>query len=74
MVLFLRARGPTLLSPIGLGQGIFRVRRDEARGTMLLSLPPLKESAAGRLLRRAADNRALTLQALVSAMRAAESR
>ena len=61
VVLFLKARGPALLTPLGFTQGIFRVVRDVGSGQMMVSPPPLKASAAGRLVRGAAERRALNL-------------
>ena len=59
VVLFLKARGPAILTTLGLGQGIFRVIRDPRSGAMLVTPPPLKESAAGRVIRGAADRRSV---------------
>ena len=71
VVLFLKARGPALLSTLGLSQGIFRVVRDPRSGQMQVTPPPLKESAAGRIIRGAAERRALNLEAFANAVRAA---
>lgn len=73
-VLFLKARGPALLTTLGLGQGIFRVGRDAGSGRMLVTPPPLKESAAGRIVRGAADRRALSLDAFAATVRATDAR
>jgi hypothetical protein len=59
VVLFLKARGPAMLTPLGFTQGVFRVAFDSTRGQMMVTPPPLKASAAGRLVRGAADRRAL---------------
>jgi hypothetical protein len=69
VVLFLKARGPAISTPLGLGQGIFRVIRDPGSGTMLVSPPPLKGSAAGRVIRGAADRRLLALDAFEASVR-----
>jgi len=61
VVLFLKSRGPALLTTLGLTQGLFRVARDPRSGTMRVTPPPLKESPAGRILRGAADRRNLSL-------------
>ena len=61
VVLFLKARGPALLTPLGFTQGIFRVARDAGSGQMMVTPPPLKASAVGRLVRGAAERRALNL-------------
>jgi hypothetical protein len=74
VVLFLKARGPALLTTIGLGQGIFRVTRDPGTGTMLVTPPPLKESHVGRIIRGAAERRALSVDAFFTAVRGAEAR
>ena len=74
VVLFLKARGPALLTTLGLGQGVFRVVRDPRSGTMLVTPPPLKESAAGRVIRGAADRRALSLDAFASTVRSTAQR
>jgi hypothetical protein len=69
VVLFLKARGPALLTTVGLGQGIFRVRRDARTGAMLVTPPPLKQSAVGRIVRGAADRRALSVQSFAATVR-----
>jgi hypothetical protein len=69
VVLFLKARGPALLTTLGLGQGIFRVTRDPRTGAMLVTPPPLKESRAGRIIRGASDRRALSVEAFADAVR-----
>jgi hypothetical protein len=74
VVLFLKTRGPALLTTLGLGQGIFRVVRDARSGAMLVTPPPLKESAVGRIIRGAAQRRALSLEAFGATVRAAASR
>jgi hypothetical protein len=74
VVVFLKARGPALLTTLGLGQGIFRVARDAATGKMLVTPPPLKESAAGRIIRGAAERRALSVEAFAAAVRSAGQR
>jgi hypothetical protein len=74
VVLFLKARGPALLTPVGLGQGIFRVARDSRTGAMLVTPPPLKESQVGRIIRGAAERRALSVDAFFATVRAAEAR
>ena len=74
VVLFLKARGPAYLTTLGLGQGIFRVARDPRTGTMLVTPPPLKESSAGRVIRGAAERRALTVAAFAAAIGGAGAR
>jgi len=74
VVLFLKARGPALLTTLGLGQGIFRVTRDARTGTMLVTPPPLKESQVGRIIRGAAERRALSVDAFFATVRATEAR
>jgi hypothetical protein len=69
VVVFLKARGPALLTTLGLGQGIFRVTRDPRTGVMLVTPPPLKESARGRVIRGTADRRALTVEAFAAEVR-----
>jgi hypothetical protein len=69
VVLFLKARGPALLTPLGLGQGIFRVTRDARTATMLVTPPPLKESELGRVIRGAAERRALSVDAFFATVR-----
>lgn len=66
VVLFLSARGPAIPTALGMGQGVFRVMRDPRSGAALVTPPPLKGSAAGRVVRGAADRRALTLDAFAS--------
>jgi hypothetical protein len=70
VVLFLASRGPAIPSAVGLSQGVFRVSHDRQAGAMLVSPPPLKGSVAGRVLRGAADRRALTLDAFEASVRA----
>lgn len=70
VVLFLKARGPALLSPVGFNQGVFRVVRDTASGRLLVTPPPLKQSAIGRVVRGAAERRALSVDALAATVRA----
>jgi hypothetical protein len=69
VVLFLSSRGPSIPTTLGLGQGIFRVVRDNAAGGLRVTPPPLKASAAGRIIRGAADRRTLTIDAFESAVR-----
>ena len=69
VVLFLKARGPALLTTLGLGQGIFRVTRDARTGAMLVTPPPLKESQVGRVIRGAAERRALSVDAFFATVR-----
>lgn len=69
VVLFLASRGPSIPTTVGLAQGVFRVARDPRSGAMLVSPPPLKASAAGRVVRGAADRRSLTLDAFDAAVR-----
>ena len=69
VVLFLAARGPSIPAPVGLNQGVFRVAHDSRTGQSLVSPPPLKGSTAGRVLRGAADRRALTLEAFEASIR-----
>jgi hypothetical protein len=73
VVLFLKARGPALLTTVGLGQGIFRVARDARSGAMLVTPPPLKESQLGRVIRGAAERRALSVAAFFAAVRGVRS-
>jgi hypothetical protein len=70
VVVFLAGRGPAIPTALGLGQGIFRVGRDPRSATALVSPPPLKASAAGLIIRGAADRRTLTLEAFESHVRA----
>ena len=73
LVIFLGSRGPAIPSPLGLGQGIFRVVRDPASGGMRVTPPPLRASEAGRILRGADGRRVLTLDAFAAAVRDAGS-
>ena len=74
VVLFLKARGPALLTTLGLGQGIFRVVRDPRTGEMLVTPPPLKESTVGRVIRGAAERRALSLQTFAATVQTTGAR
>lgn len=74
VIVFLKARGPAMLTTLGLGQGIFRVMRDARTGAMLVTPPPLKESAGGRILRGAAERRSLSIEAFAATVRATEAR
>jgi hypothetical protein len=69
VVLFLKARGPAMLTPLGLTQGVFRVAFDAATRQMMVTPPPLKASAAGRLVRGAADRRTLNVTAFDATVR-----
>jgi hypothetical protein len=69
VVLFLKANGPAIATPLGLTQGVFRVVRDGRSGTMLVSPPPLKASAAGRIMRGSADRRMLAIDVFESTVR-----
>jgi hypothetical protein len=71
VVLFLGSRGPSIPSPIGLTQGVFRVVLDSRTGTVLVMPPPLKASAGGRVIRGAAERQSLTLDAFAREVRAA---
>jgi hypothetical protein len=70
VVLFLGAQGPAIPVPVGLTQGVFRVTLDPRSGTVLVMPPPLKASAAGRVIRGAAERRSLTLDAFAQEVRA----
>jgi hypothetical protein len=72
IVAFLGSRGPAIPSPLGLGQGIFRVVRDSPSGAVRVSPPPLKASDAGRILRGADSRRVLSLDAFAAAVRDVE--
>lgn len=74
VVVFLKVRGPAMLTPVGFAQGVFRVQRDARTGTLLVSPPPLKESDSGRVIRGAAERRMLTIDAFAAAVRATEAR
>ena len=74
VIVFLKARGPAMLTPLGFTQGVFRVVRDARTGTMIVTPPPLKESSAGRILRGAVERRALTIDAFAAAVRTTEAR
>jgi hypothetical protein len=69
VVLFLKARGPALLTTVGFGQGVFRVSRDARTGAMLVTPPPLKASQLGRVIRGAAERRALSVDAFFATVR-----
>lgn len=69
VMLFLASRGPAIPVPVGLTQGVFRVSRDTRSGQVLVTPPPLKGSPGGRVIRGAADRRALTLDAFASEVR-----
>ena len=69
VVLFLTARGPVIPTPLGMGQGVFRVIRDRRSGAALVTPPPLKASVAGRVVRGAAERRALTLDTFAATVR-----
>jgi len=69
VVLFLESRGPSIPIPVGLTQGVFRVVLDARTGAAFVTPPPLKASAAGRIVRGAADRRPLSLDAFASEVR-----
>ena len=70
VVLFLGAEGPAISSVVGLTQGVFRVALDRRSGTTFVIPPPLKASAAGRVIRGAAERRSLTLDAFAQEVQA----
>ncbi len=70
VVLFLGTRGPAIPFPIGLTQGVFRVSLDRVTGATLVTPPPIKASAGGRLIRGAADRRPLSVDAFAGEVRA----
>jgi hypothetical protein len=72
VVLFLAAKPPAMPSLIGFTQGVFRVALDQRAGTAIVSPPLLKASAAGQVIRGAADRRALTLDAFAAELRKLE--
>lgn len=72
LILFLAARGPAIPTPLGLGQGVFRVVRDSQSGAILVSPPPHKGSTAGRIVRGSADRRLLTLESFEASVREVE--
>jgi hypothetical protein len=69
VVVFVKSRGPAMLTPLGFTQGVFRVAFDSATGQMMVMPPPLKASAAGRLVRGAADRRALNVGVFAATVR-----
>jgi len=66
VVLFLGSRGPSMPVLVGFTQGVFRVMVDAHSGTAHVAPPALKASAAGRVLRGAAERRRLTIDAFAS--------
>jgi hypothetical protein len=70
VVLFLATQGPAIPTTVGLGQGVFHVVRDARSGTMLVSPPPFKGSAMGRIVRGSAERRLLTLDAFAATVHA----
>jgi hypothetical protein len=70
VVVFLTSRGPAIPTALGLGQGIFQVLRDARSGALVVSPPPLKASAGGKVLRGGAERQLLTLDAFGEAVRA----
>ena len=73
VVLFLATQGPAIPTTVGLGQGVFHVVRDARSGSMLVSPPPFKASAMGRIVRGSAERRLLTLDAFAASVRAIEA-
>ncbi|MGQ0736054.1 MAG: hypothetical protein ACT4QD_20670 [Acidobacteriota bacterium] len=63
VVLFLAGRGPAIPTPVGLGQGVFRVVRDSRTGEGRVSPPPLRASEGGRVLRGAPGRPLLSIEA-----------
>ncbi|MGH9175952.1 MAG: hypothetical protein ACRD1H_16420, partial [Vicinamibacterales bacterium] len=70
VVLFLAARGPAVLTALGLGQGVFRIVRDPRSGAAMVSPPPLKASVPGRIIRGSTERRLLTLESFEATVRA----
>jgi hypothetical protein len=69
VVAFLGSRGPSLPTLVGFTQGLFRVVIDARSGSAHVTPPPLKASAAGRILRGSAERRTLTIDAFASEVR-----
>ncbi|HYU78499.1 MAG TPA: hypothetical protein VEK56_05915 [Vicinamibacterales bacterium] len=69
-VIFLEWRGPSIPIPVGLTQGVFRVLVDSQTGRAVVTSPPLKASAVGRVIRGAAERRALTVDRFAEQVRA----
>jgi hypothetical protein len=70
VVAFLGSHGPAMPTLIGFTQGLFRVVVDGQSGRTHVTPPPLKASAAGRIVRGAADRRSLTVDAFAAEVRA----
>ena len=66
IVAFLGSRGPSMPTLVGLTQGLFRVVVDRRTGTAMVTPPLLKASAAGKIVRGAADRRALSIDAFAT--------
>jgi len=73
VVVFLRSHAPAIPTILGFTQGLFRVFADARTGVPLVTPPPLKSSAAGRVIRGAAERRTLTVDAFAAAVREAGS-
>jgi hypothetical protein len=69
VVAFLGSRGPSMPTLVGLTQGLFRVAVDGRSGTVYVTPPPLKASAVGKIVRGAAERRALTIEAFAAEVR-----
>ena len=69
VVAFLGSRGPAMPTLVGLTQGLFRVAVDTRNGASYVTPPPLKASAAGRIVRGAADRRTLTVDLFAAEVR-----
>jgi hypothetical protein len=61
IVLFLRTRGPSLPTPTGLTQGVFRVTIDAATRVPVVRPPVLHTPGDGRIVRGAAAQRPIPL-------------
>jgi hypothetical protein len=61
IVLFLKARGPSIPSPTGLTQGVFRVTIDAATRVPVVRPPVLHTPGDGRVVRGAAAQRPIPL-------------
>lgn len=68
-VLFLTARGPRLPVPTGFTQGIYRVARDGASGTAMVT-PPVTEASQLRIVRGDRRRKPVPLAEFESAVRA----
>ena len=69
VILFLISRGPSIPTPVGLTQGVFRVTIDARSRGIVVVPPPITAAARGRVVRGAPDRPTPTLDRFAAEVR-----